>query len=434
MIERSISSRCLNPAVIKIRLLQIGDIHRGMPRDSVTDIKDRLFPAAIASQTTRDPITSAVRFAVNLLRDRPVDAILLAGDLTHQGDLANYEQCVDHLADALLGEWCKANSPAFCVPGNHDIDRTKVLPATPAVKVWDKFEPLEEVWKKRNLPIIATNDVKTFTIKKGNAVAEIMALNSCLGCGEYRGLPDDLKKAAHEMVASAANNDLKWTAIEQMDSPAFSGDHIDVVQQKIDGERKVNVVLAHHNLLPQATPRAALYAEVFNGGQFRTILARNRTPTLYCHGHIHDDLIEVVTNPGCPACMAAISAPLLDMGFNVIEICYTIDGVPLGATVQKYKVGKSYTFFQQPEESRIPFCSAGDYFRIFDHPPRAQMISAIGSGVRFPALLDKLNKDHSALTEMELASMVSEAEWHGILGILNRERTPQFWQILRLTP
>jgi hypothetical protein len=420
--------------VTKIRLLQIGDIHRGMPRTAVNDIKDRLFPAAIASQTTRDPVTSAVRFAVNLLRDRPVDAILLAGDLTHQGDLANYEQCVEQLSDALLGEWCKTNSPAFCVPGNHDIDRTKVLPATPAAKVWDKFEPLAEVWEKRKLPIVATNDVKAFTINKGNAVAEVIALNSCLGCGEYRGLPDDLKKAAHEMVTNAASTDLKWTAIEQMDSPAFASDHIDMVQQKIDGEMKVNVVLAHHNLLPQATPRAALYGELFNGGLLRTMLARNRTPTLYCHGHIHDDPIEVVTSPGHPASMASISAPLLDMGFNVIEICYTLDGVPLGATVQKFKVGKAFTFFQQPEEIRIPFCSAGDYFHIYDRPPCAQVIAAVGSGVRFPALFRQLSGTHTALTEMELESMVREAEWHGILRVLDSEKPPQFWQILRATP
>jgi Icc-related predicted phosphoesterase len=407
-----------------------------MERTPTTDIKDRFFPSSIASQTTKDAVISAVRCAVNLLRDRPVDAILLAGDLTHLGNLSNYEQCVEYLSDALLGEWCKTNSPAFCVPGNHDIDRNKVLPATPAVKVWDKFEPLAEIWKKRNLPIIATSDVKSFTITKGKAVAEVMALNSCLGCGEYRGLPDDLKKAAHDMLSATTNDDAKWTAIERLDSPAFAGDHIDLVQQKIDGEKKVNVVLAHHNLLPQATPRAALYAELFNGGQFRSMLARSRTPTLYCHGHIHDDPIEVVTIPGNPSCLASISAPLLDFGFNVIEIAYTADGVPLGTTVQKFKVGRSFTFSTQAhEEVRIPFCSAGDYFHVYDQAPRAEMLTTIGSGgARFPVLFERLFKTNPTLTDAALATIVREAEWHGVLRVLDREKAPPFWQILRATP
>jgi len=121
---------------------------------------------------------------MNLLRTNPVDAILLVGDLAHQGNSSDYQKCVDYLVDLVLGNWCKANNPAFCVPGNHDIDRTAIPPDVSTDKVWDKFAPLESAWNKYKLPILATSEVKSFSVKKGLATADITALNSCLGCGE----------------------------------------------------------------------------------------------------------------------------------------------------------------------------------------------------------------------------------------------------------
>jgi len=435
----SIKTRNASPnlhPVIQIRLLQLGDIHMGMPRDPAIDIKDRKYPAPVASLTTMDPLISAARFAVNLLRTNPVDAILLVGDLAHQGNAKEYQKCVDYLVQLILDEWHKASKPVLCVPGNHDIDRT-VIPLDVTVgQIWDKFVPLEAAWKKYGMPILATSEVKSFTVKKSEALAEITALNSCLGCGEYRGLPADLREAAHELVKKAVSADDKWKAIEQIDSPAFAGEHIEAAQRQIDGNHKVNVVLAHHNLLPQSTPRVALYAELINGGQVRAMLAQAKSPTLYCHGHIHDDPIEIVSVPNIGAApMVSISAPILDHGFNVLELTYTNTGLPLGVIVQKFKIGRSHTFSARPhEEIRIPFRSSAEYFPNYQ-PPRSSMVEIIrrDDGSRFPALLDELNKSFSHLKEEDLAAMLLEAEWYGIVRIVDREGHPDSWQILRVS-
>lgn len=158
------------------------------PHDTI-DLKDRKYPAPVASLTTARPLVSAARFIANLLSKRPVDGILLVGDLAHQGDQNAYGRCVDHLVETLLGEWCKTNQAALCVPGNHDIDRDAVIPGAAPDKVWDKFNPLEAAWRKHGLAILATNSVKSLTFRRKAATVELIALNSCLGCGEYRGLP-----------------------------------------------------------------------------------------------------------------------------------------------------------------------------------------------------------------------------------------------------
>jgi hypothetical protein len=51
---------------------------------------------------------------------------------------------------------------------------------------------------------------------------------------------------------------------EILDTPAFDQDHIEEVCHTIGGMNKKNVpvVVAHHNILPQAIPRVAAYTEL----------------------------------------------------------------------------------------------------------------------------------------------------------------------------
>ena len=425
-----------SPILIQIRILQLGDVHMGMVRETEVDIKDRLFPASVASLTTRDPLVSAMRFAVSLIRESPVDAILIVGDLTHQGDADHYNECVKYLVELLLKEWCENNAPAFCVPGNHDVNRSGVSLEVNVDTVWEKFRPLEEAWRKHNLPIIATDEIKSLALRKGGALADILALNSCLGCGEYRGLPEELRAAAHASISGTSDTKTRWTSIEQIDSPSFSIDHIHAAQQKIDGENKINVVLAHHNLLPQSTPRAALYSELLNGGQLRSIFTQARSPTVYCHGHTHDDSVEVVTSPPSLTATISIGAPFLDKGFNVIELVYSDNGLPLGVIIEKFKVGKSHTFSRQPhEEIRIPFRSSGEYFPLYQ-PPRSTIINAVraNGGIRFPSLLRIVKEVHDDITSETLGVLLQEAEWYGIIKLFDRSKDCSYWQITQMSP
>ncbi len=105
--------------------------------------------------------------------------------------------------------------------------------------------------------------------------------------------------------------------------------------------RLISIVLSHHNLLPQAIPRVALYAELLNAGVARSRLLGLHKTILYCHGHIHDDPIEVLTDPQNPGSQVIlISAPTLSRGFNTITTEFGRKGFPLGCIITAHRLRK----------------------------------------------------------------------------------------------
>ena len=230
--------------------------------------------------------------------------ILLCGDLTTAGVSEHYAECVEYLTKSLSLTSADVIAPGHwhVVPGNHDVDRKSLKPGDHPFA--ELFAPLKELWAASCENAVLTVDEARITqLESQGCGIALMSLNSCVGCGEWRGLPKRIREqllAEIEVTLSEQPKaELFCEIAEQLDAPVFDKSHLDEVSVQIKalGRNCVPVVLAHHNLLPQQTPRLAPYAEVSNAGMLRTRLTSLGRPVIYCHGHIHEELIEVVSNP-----------------------------------------------------------------------------------------------------------------------------------------
>jgi len=371
-----------------------------------------------------------------LCETKTPDAAVFCGDLTTRGQLPTYVQCVSYLNRTLgLAEgrfWTMDGIHA--VPGNHDVDRKLADPA--GEDFLQKFAPLEETWRAEDLDILACAAVRPTQVEGSEGVlATVYSINSCIGCGEKRARQGEFTDAkAAELEArsedgDSAATDLLW---EGLDTPLFAEDQLGDLNDSINelGRKQLPVVVTHHNLLPQAVPRADIYTELFNGGAARVRLSAHDRWVLYLHGHIHDDPIEVIEQryPGAGKVLA-ISAPLLEDGFNVISIEFGYADRPMGASVVHYRYEKGGDV-RPRAQLRIGLASKAD------EPTQllGDILSVLGTGtnLRFRDVEAKLTEHRGSQPDRtELCNALWEAEWAGYLAISERDDEPKQWTISR---
>jgi len=107
--------------IMALRILHLSDIHFSTKFDDEkivhTDVRDEL---------------------LNDLRDRMVprlgniNKVLIAGDIAFSGKRAEYEEAARWLEDVTSLCGCK-RTDVLAVPGNHDVDRSRILPATKSI-------------------------------------------------------------------------------------------------------------------------------------------------------------------------------------------------------------------------------------------------------------------------------------------------------------
>ncbi len=337
----------------RLRFIQIGDVH--LPSAStamgVVDSKDPRFPTSLQQIIARQPLKQVFRCVHDLIAKGSADCVLFMGDLTDYGKLPGYQACTDYLAEALqlgIGR-VHAHIPVGIVPGNHDIDRA--LARQPGSTA--KFAPLNAALASSGLPKLPVTSTIKMEISANGASADVHLLNSCWGCGEEEHIPEifrpNLLKAIDDTFAGAEAADAKKLYYDrQLDTPAFAEDTISTVVNDLSkmGSR-VAVLVAHHNLLPQRMTRLAPYTELVNSGALRSSLLEIKGATIYLHGHIHDEPIEVISQPGGGR-VVVVSAPEALSGFNYLEILYTKSQTPLCARVTPYRFDKSGVLRTQP--------------------------------------------------------------------------------------
>lgn len=339
----------------RLRVLQIGDVHlpSGVNAHPFVDAKDSTFPTGLASRISTSPLKRVFKRVFALLESGQVDAILFMGDLTDYGNLSAYEACCRYIASALqIGSGRRfSDIPVGFVPGNHDIDRS--LAKQPGITT--KFAPLGAALSAVGLPSIPVLQPKLLTVGKGGPKANVFLLNSCWGCGDEARIPEHFRApiaAAIETVISGSSGDaaIKDYYDRQLDTPALSEESISELMQGVhDAPSNVlSVVVAHHNLLPQRLPRLAPYTELVNGGALRASLGELGKPVLYLHGHIHEDPIEILRSPG-GAPIISISAPKLTAGFNVIDLIYSPQTLPLACHVTPIRFDQSGILKERPK-------------------------------------------------------------------------------------
>lgn len=414
----------------EIKLLQVGDVH--LPDHAtkpLVDVKDASFPSRVTNLATPKPLQSVLRELAR--QSSHADALLFCGDLTSRGDLDYYERCVEHLT-SLLGLKTRTLESLHAVPGNHDINRTIIE----AEDLFAKFRPLELAWKRHSVPILATTECRATTISADGCRAQIFSLNSCIGCGETRFLPEELRTQLGSLLADYAHekggDDSFKLLGDTLDTPAFAIEDIDSVCDAIVSleDTVAPIVLAHHNLLPQAIVRVAMYTEALNAGLVRSRLARLKQPILYLHGHIHDDPVEFVTHPDS-APLFSISAPELVEGFNMITLQYGRKKMPLGCTVVPYRLHHDGSVGKR-DEIRIPFFYQRHKLSecFVDRRLNRCLLSLSNRYEQFEDVLAKIKKGQSEqIGETTLATLLREAEWLGLAAIVNRSEVPRLWQV-----
>lgn len=338
----------------RLRILQIGDVHlpSGMNARPFADVKDPTFPQGLASLIATSPLKRVFKRVFALLEAGQVDGILFMGDLTDYGNLDAYAACCRYIASALqIGSGRRfSNVPVGFVPGNHDIDRGLAKQPGNAAK----FAPLGSALNAVGLPTIPVTQPKLLALGAAGPRANVFLMNSCWGCGDEARIPEHFRApiaAAIEGAIAGASGDkaIKDYYDRQLDTPALSEDSVTELMQEVYGapSNVLSVIVAHHNLLPQRLPRLAPYTELVNGGALRASLGELGKPVLYLHGHIHEDPIEILKSPGGSP-VISISAPKLSSGFNIIDLVYSPQTMPIACHVTPLRFDQSGILRERP--------------------------------------------------------------------------------------
>ncbi len=357
--------------------------------------------------------------------------LLICGDLTDKGNLDGYRICLEYLVKNLrMNEGIWPTEQIHAVPGNHDVNRTKCDPKGTDVHL--KFEPLIDAWVNVGLDVLAAKQCRHTRVSANGHKLDLFSLNSCIGCGERRYLPADVKDKLDALIkSSSAHLDLIW---EQLDTPAFIEADVNVVTTTLEQQSDISlgVVVAHHNLLPQALPRFEMYSDVVNGGLVRSRLSQCAHPIIYCHGHIHDDPVEIVTNAKSHrGRLISISVPKFDQGFNVLELDYSRSDVPMGCRVVPFR-------FQNDGEVRaeapirIPLRTIRDAARVTDDLAKSVLQRIGKSLMRLEDVRATLPKPTPQARTV--AQVLVDLEWLGFVDIDNRSEEARHWQVRRTDP
>lgn len=334
----------------RLRIIQVGDVHLPGTENAKRslDEKDKRFPVGFRNVISAHPTKIVFEQLYRLIVGREASAILFMGDLTDVGELAGYRSCANYIAGALqLGaKGLHADLLVGVVPGNHDINRDLAK----KVGLTTKFTPLSDHLQAAGLPAPPISRPVWLQVNNGNAKARMALLNSCWGCGAKEFIPAEFRKdvsAAIEKALKRGQSERTTRAYydRQFDTPAFNTETVQLLADeagKIPGT-EVLVVCAHHNLLPQRTPRLAPYTELLNSGVLRSMLSDLGRPVVYVHGHIHEDPIEVVTAPGGDP-LVCVSAPEATAGFNVLDFVYTNTGLPITCHILKWRFDAAGVF------------------------------------------------------------------------------------------
>jgi len=422
-----------------IKLLHIGDVHYPERNDDdPADIKDSAIDSTFVDLISPTPLkTVADDLRRRLLDDTAVKGVLVSGDLTTRGDIVGYTECVDYLRHVL-----SLDEPAVwkdrilaVVPGNHDVDRLEVDDT--GHDYFRKFSKATDIWQKIVPGTFSPSTVQFSDIPlQGNAVVRLAAVNTCVGCGERRHLPDKIREEFSKILASACATMPPKDAFdligERLDTPAILEDHVKEIETQLRTQPSpaVAVVLGHHALLPQARLRVDLYTELLNAGRFRSSLATLNTTALYCHGHLHEDPIEVVLHPSQPkGRLVAISAPLFKHGFNTIELVFTDDGHPLGCRIHLHRL-TPFGSIRDEQPVRVRFQTDGHSGSLCDETSLT-VLKALGKkALRFGELAEKV----STVSAATLIECVKLLDWLSLIHINGADDDPVYWHLRRISP
>lgn len=269
-----------------LRLAIIGDPHLAVPRGD-DDARIECDPGFKLHGQSLLLLSSAIA-AVNAEPD--IDAVLLLGDMTRDGELFNHEAAAELLSEL--------QPPLYILAGNHDYLRNRraevIYPDSPRL---DAAE-FRDFWSARGFPQ-GRSDYKA-ELPGG---VDLIALDSNATLDELRELGWDERHQDYGYVSLAQ---LAWLDRE-LGATRAAG--------------RTPLLALHHTLLPQSPAERTGHplVEVFgfwqvrHGEGVRALLAKHRVP-LVLSGHLHIQSVNAISGSGGPqltnlACAALVSYP-----------------------------------------------------------------------------------------------------------------------------
>jgi predicted phosphodiesterase len=264
----------------KLRLAIIGDPHLAVPHgpdDQRIEI-DRGLKLHGESKRLLEAAISAVNAEPEL------DAVLLLGDMTRDGELFNHEAAAELMAD------CKA--PLYILAGNHDYLRERRAGISYGTQRLDKAE-FADFWRGRGFP-----DGQTSYKVELRGGVDLIAVDSNLTLAELssRGFPVHMQD--HGFVTDEV---LAW---------------LDTALAETRARGRLPLVAAHHSVLDHSPaerdghPLLSIFGfwQVRPGEALRTVLEKHRVP-LVVSGHLHIQSVNTDSGLTNLVCAALVSYP-----------------------------------------------------------------------------------------------------------------------------
>jgi len=417
--------------------VHIGDVHYpdAIQKGPQVDKKDEGFNSGFIEKLAPNTFMEVGSSLTRCLETQDIDGVLFSGDLTSFGNLKSYQECVQYFdrmitsAESVIGR----NFAVEVVPGNHDLKRKGLTSGG----LEERFDDFKEAWISVGRDIFPVGSIKKDQIDRDNASLKIISLNTCLGCGEeYKKFPSEIASIYKKLIDAAdlEDKDQFNKFCDRIDTPAIYQDHLREIEIEVSGidDNSLCLILGHHALLPQPTVRVALYTEIINGGNARMALTTLNSPIIYCHGHIHDDPIEILTRPENPeSSLVLISAPEYSKGFNVIEILYTDNGYPVGIVITPHRA-ETWGRVREKAPIRIPIRQPEDMINFCDDRTESVYRLLGGEPSRFDKLLARMKSEKLSFSEMEFENILNELEWLQVINISNKSKSSRGWIIGRV--
>lgn len=412
----------------RISLLQVGDIHFPENKNKkIVDYKDTDVPLPFIDKIVPTVFPIILRKVHQLLTNNKFHGVMFCGDFTSGGVLEGYKECLSYLKDNILSSGGFSENQIHAVPGNHDIDRELCDPTGKDNET--KFATLRDAWREIGFPVLS---YRSPVIQNSiNNKVSIYSMNSCIGCGVVRNYPEEISEVIVRKVnklyedKDITKERFHELKAEILDTPAFLQDELSHVQTEIQtlSSETLPIILAHHNILPQFTPRVSVYGELLNAGVFRDSLIRKSENILYCHGHIHEDPVEIISTPEQDHKIICVSAPELIKGFNVIHIEYSSQNIPLGCHVEKYRINRGDV---DCEQLQIHFYGPDRLHDICGQ----EAVDVARCLTKVPLLVKNIYSSlNKRITQKNIARYLSDIEWFRIVRINNKEREFKEWHV-----
>lgn len=395
-----------------ITFIHIGDVHfQDVNKKYINEHADKAVSETLVNDISPLPFAKVSEYLSLVLEQNDIDAVLISGDLASRGCTDSYQSCVEHFLG--LNNFFLSNPEKIhIVPGNHDLIR----PKESEQDKFAKFLPFSEIWRSRGLDVLQPDIVRSSITKRGDGGVRFLSLNTCYGCGEFR----------FESQSSGQN-------IEQLDSPSVCDLHISILQSLIQNDRiedcsLLPIILGHHGILPQSVSRIKPYTEMMNGGYLRTVLSSFGYPIIYCHGHIHEDPVEIIVSPKTPNSeIISISAPSFSDGFNLVSVYFSSKNVPIGLKIKPFRTDYSGIVKEQASiECKI---KTSEYL---DDTCSKDAENIYAKLSRSDYRYKELKKEFEDVDNSTLDNSLRELHWLGYLQIDNFNRAPEKWLIKKV--